>query len=184
VQGKRPFRLVASGPVSTLAAAPERPGEQVPAPSAPAGSPTPTTNAILGSGLAVALVVLAFLSTSSTDQTVTGTGVWSEIAVTLLAAAACVAMVLLGSRGRGWGVTSVVLFAAFTAFAGLSIAWSVQPDWSWFGANQLLSYLAVFTGAAALARTFPERWPALVGAVAASMAAVSADALLAKGWPV
>ena len=58
--GKRPFRLVASGPVSTLAAAPERPGEQVPASSAPAGSPAPTTDAILGFGLAVALVVLAF----------------------------------------------------------------------------------------------------------------------------
>jgi hypothetical protein len=169
--------------VSTLAAAPERPGEQVPASSAPAGSPAPTTDAVLGFGLAVALVVLAFLSTSSSDQTVAGTGVWSEIAVTLLGAAACVAMVLLCARGRGWGVTSVVLFAAFTGFAGLSIAWSVQPDWSWFGANQLLSYLAVFTGAAAIARTFPQRWPALLGGLAAAMVAVSAYSLLAKVFP-
>jgi hypothetical protein len=169
--------------VSTLAAAPERPGEQVPASSASPGPPSPTTGAILGSGLATALVALAFLTRGSIDQTVTGPGVWSEIAVTLLGAAACIAMVLLGARGRGWGLGSVVLFAAFTGFAGLSITWSVQPDWSWFGANQLLSYLAVFAGAAALARTFPERWPALVGAVAASMAALSAYALMAKVFP-
>ncbi|HWE10925.1 MAG TPA: hypothetical protein VG325_16370, partial [Solirubrobacteraceae bacterium] len=169
--------------MSTLAAAPERPGEQVSASAAPAGSPAPTTDAILGFGLAAALVVLAFLSSSSIGQTVTGAGVWSEIAVTVLGAAACLAMILVGARGRRWGLTSVILFAAFTVFAALSIIWSVQPDWSWFGANQLLSYLTVFTGAAALARTFPERWPALVGGIGAAMVALSAYALLAKVFP-
>lgn len=181
--GKRPSRLVASGPVSTLAAAPGRPGEQVPASAASLKAPSPTPDALLGLCLAVALVALAFLSATSSDQTVTGQGVWSEITVTLVGAAACIAMVMLGARGRGWGTASVGLFAAFTAFAGLSIAWSVQPDWSWFGANQLLSYLAVFAGAVALARTFPERWPALVGGIATGMAALSAYALLAKVFP-
>ncbi len=180
---KRPVRLVASAPVSTLAAAPEGAGERVPAPSAPAGAPSPATNVILGTGLAIALVALAFLTSGSIDQTVTTAGTWSEIAVTVTGAAACVVMVLFGERARAWGAASVALFAVFTAFAGLSIIWSVQPDWSWFGANQLLSYLGVFAGAAAVARTFPERWPVVVGAVATAMTIVSAYALLAKVFP-
>ena len=136
----------------------------------PAESAAPTTMVILGAGLAAALVALAFLSSTSVDQVVTAAGTWSEIAVTLLGAAACIVMVLFGERARAWGAASIVLFAIFTAFAGLSIVWSVQPDWSWFGANQLLSYLAVFAGAAALARTFPARWPGLVGRVGAQPA--------------
>ena len=169
--------------MSTLATAPERAGERVPASSAPADSPSPGTNVILGSGLAVALVALAFLTRGSTDQTVTTAGTWSEIAITLAGAGACAVMVVFGRRARAWGAASVALFAAFTAFAALSIIWSVQPDWSWFGANQLVSYLAVFAGAAAVARTFPERWPALLGAIAAAMVVVGAYSLLAKVFP-
>jgi O-Antigen ligase len=183
VPAKRPVHLVASAPVSTLAAAPARAGEEVPASSAPADSPSPRTNVILGTGLAIALVALAFLTRGSTDQTVTTAGTWAEIAVTLAGAAACAVMVVAGRRARAWGAGSVVLFAAFTAFAALSIVWSVQPDWSWFGANQLLAYLAVFAGAAALARTFPEHWPAVLGAIATAMVVVSAYSLLAKVFP-
>jgi cytochrome c-type biogenesis protein CcmH/NrfG len=183
VPGKRPVRLVASAPVSTLAAAPARAGDRVPASSAPADPPSPRTNLILGTGLAIALVALAFLTRGSTDQTVTAAGTWCEIAVTLAGAGACAAMVFFGRRARAWGAGSVLLFAAFTAFAGLSIVWSVQPDWSWFGANQLLAYLAVFAGAAAVARTFPERWPALLGGIAAATVAVGAYSLLAKVFP-
>ena len=180
---KRSLRLVASAPVSTLTTAPARAGERVPASSAPADSLPPRTNVILGTGLAIGLVVLAFLTRGSTDQTVTVAGTWAEIAVTLAGAGACAVMILLGERARAWGAASVVLFAVFTAFAGLSIIWSVQPDSSWFGANQLLSYLAVFAGAAAVARTFPERWPALLGGIAAAMVVISAYSLLAKVFP-
>jgi hypothetical protein len=169
--------------VSTLATAPERAGERDPASSAAAGAPSPRTNLILGTGLAAALVALAFLTSSSIDQTVTPAGTWSEIAVTILGVGACAVMIIAGRRARAWGAASVALFAAFTAFAALSIIWSVQPDWSWFGANQLLSCLAVFAGAAAMARTFPERWPAVVGGVGAAMAAVCAYSLLAKVFP-
>jgi tetratricopeptide (TPR) repeat protein len=59
----------------------------------------------------------------------------------------------------------------------------VQPDWSWFGANQLVSYLAVFAGAAALGRIMPGRWPALVGGVAAGVAALCGYAMLSKVFP-
>jgi hypothetical protein len=142
-----------------------------------------TRDQLAGLGVAAALVALVFLSSSSIDQTVTGPGTWSEIAVTLLGAVACAAVVLVGGRGRAWGAPAVALFAAFTAFAGLSIVWSVQPDWSWFGANQLLSYLSAFAGAVALARLAPGRWPALVGGVATAMAALCLYALLSKVFP-
>ena len=97
---------------------------------------------IAGLAVAAALVALVFLTSSSIDQTVTGDNTWSEIVITFLGAGACAAVVLIGGRGRAWGAPAVAMFAAFTAFAALSILWSVQPDWSWFGANQLLSYLA------------------------------------------
>ena len=59
----------------------------------------------------------------------------------------------------------------------------VQPDWSWFGANQLLSYLSAFAGAVALGRLAPRRWPALVGGLATAMTALCVYALLAKVFP-
>jgi hypothetical protein len=142
-----------------------------------------TGDRIAGLGVAAALVALVFLTSSSSDQTVTGPNTWSEIALTFLGVGACAAVILVGGRGRAWGAPAVALLAAFTAFAALSIVWSVQPDWSWFGANQLLSYLCVFAGAVALGRLAPERWPALVGGVATAMTVICAYALLAKVFP-
>jgi hypothetical protein len=139
----------------------------------------------IGLALAGATVALAFLTSGGSDPrlAVTGSFTWPEIAATLLGTAGCATAVLVGARGRGWGATTAGLFAAFTAFAGLSILWSVQPDWSWYGANELLSYLSVFAGAAALGRVFPERWPAIIGGVAAAASALCAYALLAKVFP-
>ena len=177
-------RLLASAPVSTLVPAPPGAGEGAPAP--PLGRVPPsrsTGDLIAGLAVAAALVALVFLTSSSIDQTVTADNTWSEIAITFLGAGACAAVVLIGGRGRAWGAPAVALFAAFTAFAALSILWSVQPDWSWFGANQLLSYLAAFAGAVALARLAPRRWPALVGGLATAMAALCVYSLLAKVFP-
>ena len=133
--------------------------------------------------VAAGLVALVFLTSSSIDQTVTGANTWSEIAITWLGVGACAAVVLIGGQGRAWGAPVVALFAAFTAFAALSILWSVQPDWSWFGTNQLLSYLSAFAGAVALARLAPGRWTALVGGVATAMTALCIYSLLAKVFP-
>jgi hypothetical protein len=133
--------------------------------------------------VAASLVALVFLTSSSIDQTVTATGTWTQITVTLLGAGVCAAAVLVSGPGRAWGAPAVALFAAFTAFAGLSILWSVQPDWSWFGANQLLSYLSVFAAAVVLGRLAPGRWPALVGGLATAVTAVCAYSLLAKVFP-
>jgi len=184
MSGEATSRLVASASVSTLAAAPQGAGEGAPAPSArPTASISPTLDVIVGLGVAAALVALVFLTSSSIDQTVTGANTWSEIAITFAGVAACAAVVLVGGRGRAWGAGTLALFIAFTAFAALSIVWSAQPDWSWFGANQLLCYVSAFAGAIALARLFPTRWPGLVGGIATAMAALSAYALLAKVFP-
>jgi hypothetical protein len=179
-----PRPLLASNPVSSVAAAPGRadPGASAPT-SEPAGSKAITGDVILGLCLAGSLVALAFVTTGGVDQVVTAPDTWSEIVVTLLGAAVCAGVVVLGARGRAWGAVTVALFAGLTAFTALSIAWSVQPDFSWFAANQMLSYLAVFAGAAALARLAPTRWPALVGGITVLMAALSGYALLVKVFP-
>ncbi len=183
---KRISRLLASAPVSSLATAPAGAGEGAPAQTPRTVRPfAPTGDAILGFCLAAVLVALPFLTSGSADPSVpvAATYSWAEIAITLLGAAACGTVVVIGARGRAWGAATIGLFAAFTAFAALSILWSVVPDWSWFGANQLVSYLAVLAGAAAMARVFPQRWPGVIGGLAAGMAAVSGYALLAKVFP-
>ncbi|MGH2888113.1 MAG: O-antigen ligase family protein, partial [Solirubrobacteraceae bacterium] len=135
--------------------------------------------------LAAGVVALAFLTSSSADPSgaVSGGYAWSEIAVTFVGAAACGTVVWIGARGRLWGGATVALLAAFTALAALSILWSVVPDWSWYGANQLVCYVAVFAGAAALARVAPEGWGTAIGGVALATVALSAWALLAKVFP-
>ena len=116
-------------------------------------------------------------------QVVAGADTWAEIAITLIGTGACAAVVVLGGRGRRWGGVAVALFAALTGLTALSIIWSVQPDFSWFGANQMLSYLAMFAAAAAMARLFPGRWRSLIGAIAIAMVGLSAYSLLAKVFP-
>src|ERR1700761_5180189 len=168
-------RLLASTSVSTLAPAPLGTGEGEPAPpSRPIAAVSVTPGCIAGLAIAAALVAVAFLTSSSSDQTVTGPDTWTEIVLLFLGAGACGAVVLTGGHGRAWGGAAVGLFAAFSAFAALSIVWSVQPDWSWFGATQLLAYLSVFAGAVALGRLVPARWPALVGGLATAAAALCA----------
>ena len=181
---ERTPRLLASAPVSTLAPAPQGTGDGAPAPSTrPIAAISLTRDSIAGLAVAAALVALVFLTSSSSGQTVTGANTWTEIALTFLGAGACAAAVLIGGRGRAWGAPAVALFAVFTAFAALSIVWSVQPDWSWFGANQLLSYVSVFAGAVVVGRLVPGRWAALLGGVAAAMAALCGYSLLAKVFP-
>ncbi len=114
---------------------------------------------------------------------VTAPDTWAEIAVTAVGLVGCGAAVLVAGRGPAWGGVTIGLFAALTGLTALSITWSVEPDFSWFGANQMLSYLAVFTGGAAVARLAPERWRALVGGIAALMVGLSAFSLLAKVFP-
>jgi hypothetical protein len=170
--------------VSSAATAPEgaAPGAG-PAPSRPSTTIRPSPGLLAGLVLAAAAVALAFTTTGGLDDVAGAGDTWSEIAITVLGAVACGAVVLLSRRGRAWGGATVGLFAAVTVFTALSIAWSVAPDDSWQSASQTVGYLGAFAAAAALARLAPRRWPAVVGAVATAAVALSAYTLLAKALP-
>ena len=139
-----------------------------------------SSDAVLGLGLAGALALLAFTTTGGVDL---GPATWSQIALTVIGAGLCVAVVLFAPDGRAWGAVPVSLFAALAALTAFSIAWSVAPDQSWLGSNQALSYLAAFVGAVALARLAPGRWRAILGALAVLAAVLSGYALLVKVFP-
>ena len=181
--------MLASGNVSTLAVAPQSgagPDDSASPPSPPSSPRRVVTEAVIVLCLSAALVAIAFVTSGSVDQTTAATGnTWTEIALTLFGAGAVAAAVLGGGlgRGRAWGAATVGLMAALTVLTALSILWSVVPDTSWSAANQMLSYLAVFAGAAAVARLAPRRWPLLLSAVALATVAISAWALLAKVFP-
>ncbi len=144
------------------------------------------SDVVIAIALAVALTLLAFITTGSgVDEsiTVSAANTWAEIALTLLGAGAVAALIYFRVGVRGWGAATVLLFAALTALTALSITWSVQPDNSWQAANLTLAYLGAFAGAAALARLGPRHWRALVGAVAITMVAICAYALATKVFP-
>ena len=171
--------------MSSLAAAPERAGQGAPGPPSRPARLRPGVDTAVIVLIAAATFALAILTSGNSDPDVPvgGSWAWPEIVTTLVGAGACAVAIAIGGRGRRWGMAPAGLFALFTAFAALSILWSVQPDWSWYGTDQLLAYLSAFAGAVALARVFPERWTALVGGMAVGMTALAGYSLLAKVFP-
>jgi hypothetical protein len=147
-------------------------------PAAPRRLATP--DLLLGAVLTVALTAIAIAGAGGTQL---GTNTWVQCLIIVIAAALGVTAILAGAPGRRWGAGPWLLFALLTGLVYASIAWSVQPATSWLEANRVLSYLAAFGAAIILARLFPRRWPALLGAVAAATTAVSAWALLLKIFP-
>jgi tetratricopeptide (TPR) repeat protein len=135
---------------------------------------------LVGATLAAALTLVAFLTTGGTDL---GPNTSVEIAVSLIGAMCAIGVVVWGAPGRAWGGVTLLLFAALAAMTFASIAWSVQPDNSWEEANRTLSYLAAFGAAIGMARLFPGRWPAVLGAVGVATTAICAYALLVKVFP-
>lgn len=91
---------------------------------------------------------------------------------------------LRGQRQRVFpGQWSVALFAVFVAYSAFSITWSVEPSATWQEVNRLLGYLAVFTGAVVCARSFPQRWRAVLLGLAVAAVVMSAIALASKVSP-
>ena len=133
------------------------------------GSQPKAADLLLALALAGALVAVVFLTTGGTDLV---PNTWVEIALTVIGAGTAGAVVLAGGRDRRSGGVVLLLFGALAALTYASIAWSVAPDASWVEANRTLSYLSVFGLGIAFARLAPDRWPAIVGAVA--LAATSA----------
>jgi hypothetical protein len=132
---------------------------------------------------AAALIAFVFVTSGGLGQTPDAAHTWAEIVLIALAGAAAIAVIVLGAPGPAWGAVTLALFAAVAALTAISIAWSIVPDQSWLSANQTLSYVAVFGIALVLGRLFPERWPALLGAIAIAATVVSAYALLLKVFP-
>ncbi len=139
-----------------------------------------STDSAVALCLALGLVVVTFVASGGVDL---GPNTWIEIALALVGAAAAVAVLLIGAPGRRWGAMTLVLFLALVALTAVSVSWSVEPDNSWTEAGRTLSYMAVFGGAIALARLFPARWPAVLGALALTTTLVCGYALLAKAFP-
>ncbi len=108
----------------------------------------------------------------------------TEMALTLLTGvlvAGCVALAPTGARA--YGLWPAGLLLGFAALSALSIAWSVQPDYSWQDAGRLLAYSGVFAAGVALARCVPGRWRALLGGVTLAAVVVCAYALATKVFP-
>ncbi len=134
----------------------------------------------VGLGVALALTSLTFVTVGGVDL---APNTWTEIVLVGLGAAAAIAVVLIGAPGRAWGAATVGLFGCLVVLTAASVTWSVQPDTSWVEAGRTLSYMAAFGGAAACARLFPDRWPALLGGIAITAVVVSGYALLVKVFP-
>jgi hypothetical protein len=145
----------------------------------------PSLDAWIAVALGIVLLLLGFLTTGGFDGSVSvsAANTWTEIVIVVLGAGALCALVVLGVRVPRWGTATMLLFGGLTALTALSIIWSVVPDDSWQAANLTLSYLMTFTGGAVLARVVPERWRALVAAVAVVAVLLSGYALLAKVFP-
>jgi hypothetical protein len=140
-----------------------------------------SSDAALAALLAVGFGLLVFVATGGTDV---GPNTWVQIALIAVCAGLTVAALLVPrSRLPKYATAALVLFAALAALTYLSIAWSVQPAFSWTEANRTLSYLAAFAAAAILARLAPNRWPAVLGAVGAVTVIVCGYTLLTKVFP-
>jgi O-Antigen ligase len=168
--------------VSSVATAPggasSRPGET--ARPTLAERRRPGGDVVIGAVGAAALCLVAFFASGGVDL---APNTWVQVGLIVVAAGAAIALAVFGDRGPTWGGTALLLFAALAALTYASIAWSVQPDNSWLEANRTLSYFAAFAAALMLARLAPERWPALVGAVAAAATVICGYALLVKVFP-
>ncbi|HUO74229.1 MAG TPA: O-antigen ligase family protein [Solirubrobacteraceae bacterium] len=177
--------MAPAGGSSALAPA-ETPRDRPPAPDVRSyqtdSSPSLSEHADVAVGVALAagLTLVTFIAGVGDAL---GSNTWVQLVLIVIGVALCLAVLTVGAPAPRWGVTSLVLFAAVAAFTALSIAWSVQPDNSWLEANRTLSYLAVFAGAMALARLFPERWAGVAGAVALFSTAIGLYALIVKVFP-
>lgn len=165
------------GSLSSLAPASQKSG-----PAVPDLSPNKLTSArygdlMVGLLVAIGLAVLAGTATSGSDLPA---NTWGEIALVVVAAFLAGALIVRRVRVTGWAAVSLISFAALALLTALSISWSVTPDQSWLEAARTTAYLAAFASAVVLARLFPGRWTALLGAVGATAVILTGWALVIK----
>ena len=131
--------------MNVLAPPPSRPATEAGAPvsarpsAGPAG-PTAIALAVLG---VLAYAAFARGATALPDST------WTEVALAAVALVAAVAWAGSGPRvaASRTGVAGLALLAAFAAWSGLSLLWTVAPQDTWLSTNEALGYaLAVALG--------------------------------------
>ena len=140
----------------------------------------PGPELIFGAALTVALTAVALrggggLSLGSTTKVEMALDVTGGLLATLAALAV--------STRRMWGGVTIAAFGALTVLTALSITWAVQPSDALLETNRTFSYLMVFAGGTILSRSVGAWWSALLGAIVASMAAISVWAILTKVFP-
>lgn len=164
----------------TTATPTHAPAETAPQPAAPGPVVQDGRDLRWGLGLGTLLVLLAVIG---------GPAMASGRAVLVNAVCVIVGLGLVGwCRSRPFrqshaGQWSVALLAVFVALSGFSITWSVDPSATWEEVNRLLAYLAVFTAAVVGARTYPQRWRAILLGLAIGSVVMSLVALLSKISP-
>ncbi len=168
--------------MSSLLREPKRAASGAHGAAHPGGVPRRGLNAdaALGLALATGLTVLTFITAGGVNL---GPNSWVEVALVTLGCGLAATTLLYSRPAPRWGALTLLLFASLVALTAISISWSVEPDSSWLEANRMLSYLAAFGGAIALARLVGERWRGLVGAVAVLATVISTYALLVKVFP-
>jgi len=135
---------------------------------------------LLGVGGLLAVVTTLFSAGSSNGRLV-----WIGLAA-LLATAAFGAGALLGLPRPAIGreaVAALVLLAAFVAWNGISVLWSIEPDRSWDYFNRGLVYLALAVVGVAVGSFVTRSARAWAYVLAAALALPLGWALLTKAAP-
>jgi hypothetical protein len=106
------------------------------------------------------------------------------IALEVLAGVGAAAALLTADRTqRAHGALALALFALLLAFTAASISWALDGSDAWIEANRTLAWFATFALGLALARVWPERWPALIGGLILAAVIVCGYAVLTKVFP-
>ena len=135
---------------------------------------------LLGAGGLLAAVSTLFSMGSSNGRLV-----WIGLAA-LVVAAVLGAVAFLGLPRpvlRREAVAAVALLAAFVAWNGLSVLWSIEPDRSWDYFNRGLVYLALAVVGVAVGSLVPRSARAWAYVLAAALALPLGWALLTKAVP-
>jgi hypothetical protein len=129
----------------------------------PAGSPDTRAGAALLAALLLVLLYAAFAG---------GAASYPDEARVQVALCVVVAAAIGALLWRGWprlagspaGWAGLVLLAAFAAWVGLSLAWSVAPSGTWTELNRAISYVLVVAIALAAASWYPRAiWHGALG---------------------
>jgi tetratricopeptide (TPR) repeat protein len=112
---------------------------------------------------------------------------WAQVLLVaggaLLGAAALALPHRLAPAAPLYGGRALGAFGVLVVLTAASIAWSMDPNSSWLETNRVLSYLAAFGGAIALARLAPARWSAVLSGVGIACVVICTYALATKVFP-